>query len=76
VLAAEARVAVSHLRNGHLNESDRDKLDRHYEALASSPILIDAAWPVESTTDRLLDSASAWMSEGGPIPSPRRNRRS
>ena len=64
VIAAEARIPVSHLRRGHLDDSEHHKLNRHREALTKAPLLVNAGWSVEGTTDTLLDSAQVWRSCG------------
>jgi replicative DNA helicase len=64
VIAAEARIPVSHMRAGHIDEVDRDKLDRHRDALRNAPLLVNAGWSVQNSADMLLDSARVWMSRG------------
>ena len=64
VIAAETRIPVSHLRRGHLDDSEQDKLNRHREALTVTPLLVNAGWSVEGTTHTLLNSAQAWRSCG------------
>lgn len=64
VIAAEARIPVSHMRGGHVDQGDQAKLDRHRDTLRSAPLLVNAGWSVENTADTLLDSARVWMSHG------------
>jgi replicative DNA helicase len=64
VIAAETRIPLSHLRRGHLHNSELDKLKRHREALTTAPLLVNAGWPVEGTVDTLFDSAQVWRSHG------------
>ena len=64
VVAAEAKLPVNDVRVGHMDDSERHRLDLHRDALNRAPLLINPGCAVESTTDTLLASVRLRISHG------------
>lgn len=64
LVAAEAKVPVSHLRGGRLSDHSRQRLQRKLKVLREAPLYVSAGFPEVPDPDEVVAAIEGWVGHG------------